>query len=83
MKLHGGRDHQGSSMAQAKVARDPMAGEDSREVPDADAPREQRHPTERLDLAHLLVVPGDLHAERVGDDVLDHEPTVTRTDAAR
>ena len=60
------RHRQGAAAADA-------GGEDSREIADADAPDQERHPSERLDLPDLLVALGDLDAERVGDHVLHHE----------
>ena len=49
------------------------AGEPAREIADADPPREQGHPAERLDLGDLLVGARDLDAEGVRHHVLQHE----------
>src|SRR5262249_62391564 len=45
----------------------------SRQVADADTAGERGHATERLDLADFLIALRHFNAERVSDDVLDHE----------
>ena len=55
-------------------ARTDRAREAAGEVADADSAGEQRHPPQGLDLRDLLVGPRDLDAQRIGHDVLHHEP---------